>query len=160
MARWVDPKYFNSMIDGNVLTRTGGVEDAEVDCMLDIIEAGDFIVLLPYSVKAEIAHPNTPPEKKGRAARLIYSEPVQLTSPEQERLRKVCAILRGDAEADRHDADAFHVIEARVAVTSSRAMADGREARRDQTSGAVRDRHTEEDFIEVCERSRKKAEGT
>ena len=66
---------------------------------------------LTYSVKDEIAHPNTPDYVKKRAHRLIYSVPVQLTQGEKELHQKVRKIVQGNAKAGKHDADAFHLVE-------------------------------------------------
>lgn len=42
---------------------------------------------------------------------MIYSLPVQLTSNEMARLKKISAILRGNATASAHYADATHINE-------------------------------------------------
>jgi len=81
--RMLDPRYFNNLIDANVLHTTGGPEGAALDEIQKLHHNGAFPLLLPHSVKAEIEHPNTPAEVKRKAARFIYSRPVQLTAPER-----------------------------------------------------------------------------
>ena len=111
MARRIDPRYFNNLIDANVLNRTNGPEDTVVDEILGLAEAGKITLLLPYSVKSEIEHPNTPADVKDRAAGLVFTEPVSLTSGEIEFHQKVRSILQGAAKPGKHDRDAFHVVE-------------------------------------------------
>lgn len=56
------PMVGNNCIDANFFDRTGGPEDAAVDTILRLHEEGAFTLFFPYSVKAEIGHPNTPAE--------------------------------------------------------------------------------------------------
>jgi predicted nucleic acid-binding protein len=107
----VDPRYGNNFIDANVLDRTGGPEDAAVDSILRLRGESAFTLLLPHSVKAEIAHPKTPAEVKRKAAQLIYSMPVQLTAPELATHQKIRDLIRGNAKPGQHDKDAFHLVE-------------------------------------------------
>jgi hypothetical protein len=111
MAHRIDPHYCNNFIDAHVLDRTGTPEDELVEQILSLAMDGKFTLLLPYSVKAEIEHPNTPGEVKRRALELIYTEPVTLTAPELETHRKVRELLRGYAKPGKHDQDAFHIVE-------------------------------------------------
>jgi len=108
----LDPRYGNNFVDGNVLQPNGGAEDKAVEEILRLREGGaDFVLLLPYSVKAEIAHPNTPPEVKRRAAQFVYSVPVQLTPPELAKHDRIRDLIRGNAQPGQHDRDAFHLVE-------------------------------------------------
>jgi predicted nucleic acid-binding protein len=107
----LDPRYGNNFIDANVLDRTGGPEDTAVDEILRLRDEGAFTVLLPHSVKAEIAHPNTPAEVKRKAALFIYSMPVQLTDSERVRNEKIKALIQGNARPGQHDRDALHLVE-------------------------------------------------
>ena len=107
----LDPRYGNNFIDANVLDRSGGPEDAAVDEVLRLRDDGAFTLLLPYSVKAEIEHPNTPPEVKRRAGSFIYSMPVQLTAPELATHVKIRAMIQGNAQPGQHAKDAFHLVE-------------------------------------------------
>jgi hypothetical protein len=106
----LDPRVGNNFIDANVLDRTGGPEDAAVSEILRI-RAGEFLLLLPHSVKAEIAHPNTPADVKKRSMEFVYSEPVGLTPDELAKLDRTRVLIRGNAKAGQHDKDAFHLVE-------------------------------------------------
>ena len=66
---------------------------------------------MPYSVKAETDHPNTPRDVQRRAAMLLHSLPVQLTEPERATHDRVRAMLQGNAFPGKHAADAFHLVE-------------------------------------------------
>jgi hypothetical protein len=111
MTLRIDPHYCNNFIDAHVLDRTGTPEDEVVEQILSLAMDGTFTLLLPYSVKAEIEHPNTPTEVRRRATELIFTEPVTLTAPELETHRKARELLRGNAKPGKHDRDAFHVVE-------------------------------------------------
>ena len=107
----LDPRYGNNFIDANVLNRRGDAEDVAVDEILRLRDEGAFTLLLPYSVKAEIEHPNTPDEVKRRAAPFIYSMPVELTQPELTTHEKIRVLVQGNARAGQHARDAFHLVE-------------------------------------------------
>jgi len=111
MTRSIDPRYFNTFVDVPVLHRKRNDEDAIVEELLKNGFDRRVMLHLTYSVKDEIAHPNTPAEVKARAATLIYSVPVQLTPNEKARHEKVRQLIRGNAESGKHDADAFHLVE-------------------------------------------------
>ncbi len=100
------------MIDAHVLDRTGGPEDAVVDEILSLADNEQLSVMLPHSVQREIQHPNTPQYVKQRAAGLLFTVPVQLTSGERDQHRKIREILQGNAKPGKHDSDAYHVVEA------------------------------------------------
>jgi predicted nucleic acid-binding protein len=106
-----DPRYFLNFLDANALDLTDSPEDAAIEEILRLAEAGDFELYLPYSVKDEIAHPNTPAEIKRKAQSLPFSEPVQLTEPERAKHRKIATLLQGNAKEGQHAKDAFHVVE-------------------------------------------------
>jgi hypothetical protein len=107
----IDPHYGNNFIDANVLDRTGSREDATVHEILRLRDAGAFTLLLPYSVKAEIEHPNTPADVKRRAASFIYSLPLELTEPERATHDRMRAVIQGNAQPGQHLRDAFHLVE-------------------------------------------------
>jgi hypothetical protein len=104
----IDPHYGNSFIDANFFDRTGSAEDAAVDQILKWAEdlEEDLSLLLPYSVQAEIEHPNTPAEVKRKARGLIFSYKVELTAPEREKHAKIAALIQGNANAGQHANDA------------------------------------------------------
>jgi hypothetical protein len=106
----LDPRFGNNFIDANVLDRTGGPEDTAVSEILRI-RWGAFTLLLPHSVKAEIAHPNTPAEVKKRSMEFVYSTPVHLTPDEQATHDRKRVLIQGNAKPGQHDRDAFHLVE-------------------------------------------------
>ncbi len=107
----IHPNRGNNFIDANALDQTGGQEDAAVDRILALAADGKFTLLMPYSVKAEIEHPNTPVDVKRRASALIYSRPVQLTAPERATHKKIGDLIRGNAQSEQHADDAYHIVE-------------------------------------------------
>jgi hypothetical protein len=107
----IDPRFGNNFIDANVLDRKGTPEDKAVDAILRLAEDGEFTLLLPYSVQKELEHPNTPKEVKRRAAGLIFSMRVHLTEQEKATHRRIRDLIRGNAQSNQHDADAFHLVE-------------------------------------------------
>lgn len=107
----MNPKLCNNFIDANVLDYSGSPEDKAVDMILQFADEGAFTLLLPYSVKAEIEHPNTPDNVKRKASQLIYSVPVQLTPTELATHQKIRALIQGNAKPGKHDNDAFHIVE-------------------------------------------------
>ncbi len=111
MARWIDPRYFNTLIDAHVLDRTGGPQDADVGEILRLGAEGDVSLVLPYSVKHEIEHPNTPAYVKQRATGLSYTIQVDLTPGERELYQRVLQIIQGDAKPGKHARDARHLVE-------------------------------------------------
>ncbi len=112
MAQRIDPRYFNSLIDANVLDRLGGPDDAIVEEILSLYDDEKVTLLLPHSVKTEIEHPNTPADVKRRALPFIYTEPVSLTPAEVQRHQQVRDLVRGNARPGKHDRDAYHMVEA------------------------------------------------
>jgi hypothetical protein len=91
--------------------QAGGPGGADVDRILALAEEGEFTLLLPYSVQAEIAHPNTPLKVKRLASRLIYSMRVQLTDQEKATHKKIRELIQGNASPGKHADDAFHLVE-------------------------------------------------
>jgi hypothetical protein len=112
MAQRIDPRYFPSLIDANVLDRLGGPDDAVVDQILALAEELKIDLKLPHSVKTEIDHPNTPADVKQRALQLIYTVPVSLTPGEVELQQQARDLVRGNAKPGQHDRDAYHIVEA------------------------------------------------
>lgn len=108
-----DPRYGHSLVDAHIFDDNGDAKTSEsVDQLLALATETKMSVLLPYSVKAEIEHPKTPQSVKHRASCLIYTMPVTLTPNEESTHRLVRALMRGNATSGKHDADAFHLVEA------------------------------------------------
>ncbi len=112
MPRRVDPRYYNNVIDTNILDRLEDGHDEAVDAMLALYRGNMVSFQLPYSVKAEIDHPHTPTEVKERAREFIFTEPVTLTANEHALHAEVRELIRGNAAPGQHDQDAFHLFEA------------------------------------------------
>ncbi|MGO9093999.1 MAG: hypothetical protein ACLQGV_02155 [Bryobacteraceae bacterium] len=107
----LDPRLGNNFIDANFFDRTGGLEDGAVDTILRLHGEGAFRLLLPYSVKAEIEHPNTPEDVKLKAEQIVYTLEVELTGPEWATHDRIRELIRGNAQPGQHDKDAFHLVE-------------------------------------------------
>ncbi len=112
MALWIDPRYYNTLIDANVLDAKIGADAAIVGEILDLAMDGVISLMLPYSVKDEIDHPNTPVHVRECAQGLIYTIPVGLTESERQLHRKVLALVQGKAKPGRHERDTLHMVEA------------------------------------------------
>jgi len=107
----LDPRFGNNLIDANVLDQTGGQEDSAVTEILRLNGELAFSLFLPYSVQAEIEHPNTPTHVKRQASQPLFSMEVQLTGQELTKHEKVRALIQGNAKAEQHAKDAFHLVE-------------------------------------------------
>ena len=103
----INPRFGNNFLDNNAL------EDALVEKILQLSSDDEhgFTMLLPYSVKDEIARPNTPAAVKRRAGALLFSEPVSLTPNEVATHHRIRILIQGNAKAGKHDSDAFHLVE-------------------------------------------------
>ena len=107
----MSPYFSNSFVDANFFDKTDPVEDKAVDDILELANNGKISLLIPYSVKYEIEHPNTPTDVKSKAAKLIYSIEVKLNSNEIATRQQVQKILQGNCLEGKHKKDAFHVVE-------------------------------------------------
>jgi predicted nucleic acid-binding protein len=112
MREVLDPRRCNVMIDANALDRTGGARNQLVDRILHLKSARKINIVVPGSVHAEVQHPHTPQEVQRSVLPGIYTLPVERTGPENDVLRKVRALLQGNAVSGRHDADGLHLFEA------------------------------------------------
>jgi hypothetical protein len=106
-----DPRYGNNFLDNNALDRIAAPEDEAMEQVLALADAGEFTLLLPYSVRSEIEHPKTPPEVRRKAEQLPYSIRVGLTALERATHEKIRTLIRGNAQLGQHDQDAFHLVE-------------------------------------------------
>jgi len=108
----LDPRYGNNLIDAHFLDALEGEEAEALERIMRFYAEERFTLLIPHSVRAEIEHENTPDHVKARARQFIFTEPVQLTAPERERVEQARALMRGNAKAGKHDSDASHIVEA------------------------------------------------
>jgi len=107
-----DPRYGNNHIDAHFLDTVEGEQTEAVERILGLHQDGKFTLLIPYSVKVEIEHKNTPSHVKERARQFVYTESVGLTQDEQELHEQTRTLMRGNAKPGKHDADAIHIVEA------------------------------------------------
>ncbi len=113
MTKRVDPRLFNNFVDANFWDSSGiPNEDTSMQEILDFAEREEVTLILPFSVKAEVDHPNTPPEIKCLAARMIYTLQTNLTPDERKIRTKLQTLIQGNARAGKHDRDVYHLFEA------------------------------------------------
>ncbi len=128
----LDPRICNTILDANATDRDGGPKDPLIDRLLTLQKMGEITIVVPGSVRREIEHPRTPNSVKNQILPLLFSLPVGKTAAENETLRNVGRLLRGNASAGRHDADGFHLCEAAkygggYFITHDRRMLDKRD---------------------------------
>lgn len=113
MAKRVDPRIHNNFVDANFWDNSGNpLEDSAMLEVLNLAERGEIDLVLPFSVKSEIKHPNTPPEIKRQAADFVYTLQTQLTPNELAIRAKLLILIQGNAKPGKHDRDVFHLFEA------------------------------------------------
>lgn len=112
MHRPLDPRICNVIFDANAFNRDGGPGDADVDRILELGRAGKINLIAPWSVREEIGDPRTPATVRTAGMLQIFTYRVGQTAAEIDLFQRVRAILRGNAAAGKHDADARHVVEA------------------------------------------------
>jgi hypothetical protein len=95
-SKALNPRYGNNLIDAHFLDALEGDEAEAVARILELCEAKEFILLIPYSVKAEIDHEHTPQRIKDRARQFLFTEEVQLTQPELDRVEAARTLMRGN----------------------------------------------------------------
>lgn len=108
----LDPRICNVAIDGNALNRDGSANDALVDRLLELADAGTINLIVPKGVRAEIEHPATPAHKQEAALPRIFTYQVGLNSDEERRRRLIMQELQGNAQPGKHSRDADHLFEA------------------------------------------------
>jgi hypothetical protein len=102
----------NIGLDANTLDRDGTSRDALVSRFEKLIEIDEISVVLAGGVRDEINHVHTLQSVKAKMLPRIFNLRATLNS-EQTRVRtQVRNILRGNALAGKHDADASHIAEA------------------------------------------------
>ena len=112
MARFINPFYFNNLIDGNILNEVADGQDDAVGEIVRLAEQGEISIILPYSVREEAKHLNSPEHVRRAADLFIFSEPVSLTEGEQKQYRALVDVAKGDAKEENIAPDLFHVCEA------------------------------------------------
>ncbi len=107
----IDPRTCTIGHDANFLDRNGSDRDRLVDRFLSLAEAGKLKVTVAGSVRREIEHPHTPREVRDVALPHTFAHQAGLNASQHISRIRVRAILRGDARAGKHDADAGHLSE-------------------------------------------------
>ncbi len=100
----VDAHFFDDSIDAK--------ERAAADVLISLAEENVLSIAVPYSVRKELDHPNTPLNTRQCASRLPFTYDTGLGRADRLALAK--QIMRGNALSGRHDADASHVYDAVV----------------------------------------------
>jgi hypothetical protein len=113
MAKRIDPRIYNSFVDTNFWDRSeDAAQDAAMREILDLADREEVMLILPFSVKAETEHPNTPREIQRIAAGMIHTVQTQLTRNELEIRVKLLELIQGNAKPGKHDRDVYHLFEA------------------------------------------------
>jgi len=110
--RPLDPRHCNVTIDANALDRDGTDRDRSIDRLLGLHRTRVLNIVVPKGVRVEALHRNTPDYVRNEIASKIFTIETELTQPELEQLRRIEAMLRGNAELGKHAADARHLFEA------------------------------------------------
>ena len=103
-----------------------------MDRVIALREANEINFVVPGSVRVETSHPNTPTNVQAAMLPEIHTLPVSRTAGEEATLYQIRAILRGNAQPGKHDADADHLFEASkygggYIITHDRRMLDKRD---------------------------------
>lgn len=106
----INPCIHNNFLDGMVLNGTEE-EFSDIREILEICNTIYNVLMLPWSVKAEIDNPKTPQYVKKRASELLYTAQVNITFLERDLLGKITKIIQGNAKLGKHEKDAFHIFE-------------------------------------------------
>jgi hypothetical protein len=113
MARRIDPRLHNNFIDANFWDSSDNpLDNSAAREILHLESEGEITLILPFSVKIEIAHPKTPSHVQSSASCMIYTEPTELTSNERAIHANVLKIIQGNANPGKHDRDVMHLFEA------------------------------------------------
>ena len=111
---YIDPRITSVSLDANALDDCVICNNKCVEkiCMLNQnLSEYRICFKLPYLVKHEIAHANTPKSVKNRANGFIYTNKTPLNSDESEQLEALEIHFRGNGVGNRHDADSNHIFE-------------------------------------------------
>ena len=99
-------------LDANALDPDGGRRDALIERFRSLVAAGVIRVVTTEGVGVELAHPHTPEAARAAVpAEPPAVRPAMTAARHIDRIR-VRAILRGDARAGKHDADAANLSDA------------------------------------------------
>jgi hypothetical protein len=108
----LDPRRVNVCVDANALDPADDERDEQVERFQLLQSANVFRVIVPRGVRAELTNPHTPKPVRDGLLPEIFSLPTGHTSAETMLSLKLRAILQGNAQSGKHDADAGHLFEA------------------------------------------------
>jgi hypothetical protein len=108
----LNPRICNISLDANALDRDGTARDALVDRMDALIATRELNIVMAGGVRAEVQHPNTPQHVQQTVLPQIFNLRAGLNSGQSAERARVANILRGNAAATKHAADASHLSEA------------------------------------------------
>lgn len=112
MAKRIGPRIHNSFLDANFWNETGSrLEACAMLEILDLAQRGEVNLILPFSVKAELEHPNTPPEIKQATSGMIHTLRTELTPNELALRSKLLILIQGNAKPGKHGRDVLHLVE-------------------------------------------------
>src|SRR5215510_4907915 len=96
----VNPWITNSFLDSCAFDPKYHPEDQAAKELFRLHQTEHLGIILAHSNQKEVNHPNTPAWVKAKAARLIYTTSVILTSGESSRLSRIQAILAGNGKLE------------------------------------------------------------
>jgi hypothetical protein len=108
--------YSVNFIDANILDeiKIDETEDIETNAVKSIVQLkldGHINLIIPFSVKKELEHANTPLLTKVKASDFLFSDEIFFEAHHQIALSQVEKILKGNCIDDKHKKDALHVYE-------------------------------------------------
>lgn len=113
MARHqLNPRNCNIALDANAMDRDGTNRDALVDRMTALIATRELNIVMAGGVRSEVQHPNTPQDVQQTVLPQIFNLRAGLNGGQSAERARVANILRGNAAANKHAADASHLSEA------------------------------------------------
>lgn len=133
-----DPRFAGIRVDNNFFDSSiGSIERQAADQIIELAESLTLSVAVPHTVRAELAHPNTPAETRQRAARLPYT--LDTGMGDRARLTVVKSIMLGNAQPGKHEADASHLYDSALWQCSYFVTCDARLLRKDDSLAEVID---------------------
>jgi len=86
-------------------------EERAIQELFKMRDEEKITLFIAHSTEKEIKHPNTPGKVKRDSLKMIYTVQVNLTSEEEEKLKKIEKILAGDGRVENIKSDASHLFE-------------------------------------------------
>lgn len=137
----LDPRRANNFLDSCAFDPKYAPESEAADEIRRIADDEGLSLLVTYSNRKEIEHPNTPAHVKREARALIYTIETGTTSAEREQMAAVLRVLAGNGNPENYAADATHVFEAGkyigYFITTDRRILDKRDELREVCPATV-----------------------